>query len=399
MTPARPGSTDVQAGSAASSPGAAAVPEQAVGAPWAGRRILVLVQQPGIEGPLPKHTPLLIQGLRDAGVVVETAGWGRRREGERWVTKVTGRFADLVHVLARLRRTRFDALVVKSSHDSRALLRDLPLAVLARRLVPCIAVQFHGGWSNRLGERGHQLFQAASGWLQRWTDGFLLLSSEECADWQRFRPQGCYRRADNPFVARHPVPSRPTVRQGLPVALLVGRLIPEKGVLDLVEAVVLLAHRCPVQARIAGAGPLRETMLQRARDLGVADRVTLLGYLGGDALAAAYLDADVFVLPTYWGEGFATVVTEAMSVGLPVITTRMRGMADHLVEGRHALFVPARDPAALAEAMATLLGDPALRERMSLANREKVADFSPREVAYRYAGALAEIAGWTQRLP
>jgi glycosyltransferase involved in cell wall biosynthesis len=371
----------------------------ATGEPWRGRRMLVLVQHPGTQGPQPKHTPLLIEGLRSAGVDVETAPWGRRREGESLLMKVFGRFVDLVHVLQRLRRDRFDVLLVKSAHDRRALLRDVPLALLARPCVPCIVVQFHGGWPDKLVAPGHRTFKAASSLLQRFTDGFLLLSREECRDWARFRPRGRYLTFDNPFVEKHaalPFSPRWKSQGGLPVVLLVGRLMPEKGVLELVEAIALLRDRAPCQAHIAGNGPLKEAVARRAAELGVQDRVKLLGYLEGDSLADAYRAADVFALPTYWGEGFATVLTEAMSMGLPVITTRIRGMADHLAEQENALFVPPRDPVALAEAIAHVLSDADLRRRMSEANRRKVLEFAPDQVTRRHLVAVAAIAGWTR---
>ena len=369
----------------------------AAGEPWRGRRMLVLIQHAGTQGPQPKHTPLLIDGLSNAGAVVVTAPWGRRREGESLTMKVLGRFIDLVKVLHRLHRERFDVLLVKSAHDRRALLRDLPLAVLARGLVPCIVFQFHGGWSDRLLDPGHRAFKAASSMLQRWSDGLLLLSTEECNDWTRFRPGGRYRTYVNPFVAKQDPPAwSPSFKSadGVPVVLLVGRLMAEKGVLDLVEAIALLKDRSTCRAHIAGDGPLRDTVAKRALELGVADRVKLLGYLEGESLAKAYRDADVFALPTYWGEGFATVITEAMSTGLPVITTRIRGMADHLVERENALFVPPRDPAALCEAVLAVLSDPGLRGRMALANSRKVAEFAPARVSRRHLEAVAEIAGW-----
>jgi len=376
------------------SPGAQAAGD----APWQGRRLLVLVQHPGTQGPQPKHTPLLIDALRSAGVTVVTAPWGRRRESEPLSLKIGGRFIDLVSVLRRLRRERFDALLVKSAHDSRALLRDLPLAVLARPLVRCIVVQFHGSWSDWLVGPGHRVFKAASSVLRRCTDGMLLLSTEECNNWKQFRPAGRYRLFSNPFVAKYAAPAfsaRWKAADGVPVVLLVGRVIPEKGVLDLVDAIALLKDRFPCRAHIAGNGPLRGAVARRAAELGVTDRVGLLGYLEGEALAEAYRQADVFALPTYWGEGFPTVVTEAMSMGLPVITTRMRGMADHLVDGENALFVPPRDPAALAEAIVSLLSDAELRGRMSAANQQKVAQFAPAVVTRRHLEAVADIAGWT----
>jgi len=85
-----------------------------------------------------------------------------------------------------------------------------------------------------------------------------------------------------------------------------------------------------------------------------------------------------------------------MSIGLPIVTTRLRGMADHLKEGVNALFVPPRAPSALADALGRLLEDDGLRRRMSTANRAKVRDFEPVRAAEIYLRALAELGASQQ---
>jgi glycosyltransferase involved in cell wall biosynthesis len=97
-------------------------------------------------------------------------------------------------------------------------------------------------------------------------------------------------------------------------------------------------------------------------------------------------------LPTSLPEGFPTAILEAMSAGLPLVTTASRGPADHLVDGQNALFVPAHDPPALARALIRLLRDDRLRREMGDANREKVREFDPDVVAVEYRTALERIA-------
>jgi glycosyltransferase involved in cell wall biosynthesis len=144
---------------------------------------------------------------------------------------------------------------------------------------------------------------------------------------------------------------------------------------------------------VVGDGPHESLARDHAAALGLGARVTFTGYLEGAELAAAYRAATVFALPTTWPEGFPTVITEAMGAGLPIVTTRRRGMADHLGDGVNALFVPAGDARALATAVERLLADPGLRARMARANREKVREFLPDVVGPRYLDALRESAG------
>jgi glycosyltransferase involved in cell wall biosynthesis len=109
---------------------------------------------------------------------------------------------------------------------------------------------------------------------------------------------------------------------------------------------------------------------------------TLLGHVDSDRLPALYAAADVLVLPSIrtatFTEPWGLVVNEAMHQGTPAITTDAVGAAaGGLVRhGHNGLVVPQRDPAALAGALRTLAGDPALRERLGAAAREDVAGFS-----------------------
>lgn len=360
-------------------------------------RVVVLVPYRGIRGPIPKHTPLLVGGLRSLGCDTRTEEWGRRRDGETFAEKLLGRVRDIARIRCALRRDPADVFVLKTAHDWNTLCRDIPLLLAIRRLVPAVVVQFHGSQSNLLLERGHRPFKSASAVLLRLSDAALVLSSEEQREWQSFKPElECYV-VSNPFL---PSAGASGVRCGedgssaeSPAILFVGRLIRAKGVLDVLEAVGRIDGQSrPVRLHLVGDGPLGDRLRARARELGLTDRVTFSGYLEGEALERAYSAATVLVLPS-WTEGFPVAVTEAMSFGLPVVTTRLRGMADHLREGVNTLFVPVGDPEALAAALIRLLADRDLRRRMCEANRQKVKEFEPQRVARRYHDVLHQVVG------
>jgi glycosyltransferase involved in cell wall biosynthesis len=174
--------------------------------------------------------------------------------------------------------------------------------------------------------------------------------------------------------------------------LFVGRLLREKGLFELVEALADANAGSPADLSIVGEGPVHEQLAAEVLRLRLDERVTFRGYLHGDELAAAYRAADIFVLPS-WSEGFPTVIAEAMGHGLPVITTRIRGAADHLVEGENALFCEVRDVAGLERAIGTLAADAELRRRMAAANLERVRIFEPDIVAREYLAVLEEVVG------
>jgi glycosyltransferase involved in cell wall biosynthesis len=361
-------------------------------------RILMLVSHPNIRGPLPKHSPELINALRNLGCDLTTEHWGRYRDDESFFDKIVGRTRDIVRIRRAFARERFDVLVITTAHDWATLCRDISLLVIAQRLCPRIVLMFHGSSVDRLVAPGSGLFKAASKWLLRLSDAALVLSSEEQRQWQQFYPAGRFYVVSNPFVLKESrtgaTPARLwNVSSKVPVLLFVGRLIREKGIFDLLEALAILKKRVDCHLLVVGDGPQAPQVREHVQGLGLADCVTLTGYIEGEHLAAAYQTADVFALPTYHSEGFPTVVTEAMSVRLPVVTTPIRGAADHLQEGIHALFVPPRAPGALAEAIVRLLADPDLRERMGRANREKVKDFTPEKVGRQYLDVLQEVLG------
>lgn len=357
------------------------------------RRILMLSPRASVQGPIPKITTLLLDPLRAAGCDVTVEPWGRHSDTESLADKVMGRVRDIMRVRSVVSTGRFDVMIVKTSHEWMSLLRDVPLLAATRRHVPVVVAEFHGGNSDRLAARGNRAFKWATRMLFRRIDGGFVLSSEEARGASAFYPRGTFSVIVNPFLSSEhdgdaprtgPLPEVPTL-------LFAGRLLPEKGVVDTVEAFALLHARRPCRLMIAGTGPAAQEVAARVAALGLSDSVTLAGLLSHDELVANYRAADIFVLPTYWGEGFPTVLAEAMSAGLPIVTTRLRGNADHLEDGVNALFVPPRAPAALADAINRLLDDDGLRGRMSAANRAKVRDFEPVKAAEIYLRALAEV--------
>jgi glycosyltransferase involved in cell wall biosynthesis len=140
------------------------------------------------------------------------------------------------------------------------------------------------------------------------------------------------------------------------------RLEEQKGIRYLLEALPLvLAEHPHTGVAIAGNGSLEHDLSARARDLGVADHVRFLGPY--PQLTAFYPLIDGFVLPSLW-EGLPLCLLEAMSLGLPIIATRVGGVPDVLEDGRTAKLVPPMDPISLARAMISCLDDEAAAEDM-----------------------------------
>lgn len=133
---------------------------------------------------------------------------------------------------------------------------------------------------------------------------------------------------------------------------------------------------CIFQAQIIGDGELRSVLRFSIGDLGLTDRVTLVGTLPSHKVVERMRAADLFVLSSH-EEGISNAALEAMACGLPVVTTNAGGMAEAVRDGIDGFVVPVRDIAALTDRIARLLADPALREQMGRSARARVeAEFS-----------------------
>lgn len=151
--------------------------------------------------------------------------------------------------------------------------------------------------------------------------------------------------------------------------IFVGRLLPTKGVLELLEAFVdLCARGVDARLRLVGSGPLESEIRERAARDGVSDRVQISGVLEHAETLEAIGSADALVLPSY-GEGSPLVVAEALALGTPVIGTRVGAIPDLL--GADGLVVDPGDVTGLGDVMERLAREPVLRERLSREGRAR----------------------------
>src|SRR4030095_5782738 len=139
------------------------------------------------------------------------------------------------------------------------------------------------------------------------------------------------------------------------VAGTLGRLDPVKDQAGLVRACAQTPGTGKRVVVIAGDGPSRPELERVASELGLADRVRLLGERTDVSLILQALD--VFVLPSL-GEGISNAILEAMATGLPVIATRVGGNVELVREGITGSLVEPRNPHALSQALDTYLGEP-----------------------------------------
>ena len=173
--------------------------------------------------------------------------------------------------------------------------------------------------------------------------------------------------------------------------LFVGRLSAAKGVPVLIDAMARLGRSHPeTRLTLIGDGPDRAALEARAAEAGLSDRVAFAGYRDEHGVAEALAGTDIFVLPSF-AEGLPVVLMEALAARCAVVTTRIAGIPELVRDGETGLVVPPGEAEALAQALARLLDNPALRRRLAEAGRAAVeADFNlahePAKLARLFAG-------------
>jgi len=140
--------------------------------------------------------------------------------------------------------------------------------------------------------------------------------------------------------------------------LAIGSLIPRKGMLYILEALAKLSEKYAFILRLAGDGPLREQLENKARELGIDKQVEFLGSVDAEKIPLLLKQADLFVLASHW-EGRPNAVLEAMATGLPVVASDIDGVNELVVDGQTGLLFRDGDSEALRGCIERIMGDPA----------------------------------------
>ncbi|KAB8311913.1 colanic acid biosynthesis glycosyltransferase WcaL [Erwinia endophytica] len=164
-----------------------------------------------------------------------------------------------------------------------------------------------------------------------------------------------------------------------PEIVAAGRLVAKKGFLLLIDSLARLqAMGLSFHCTLIGDGPLREQLDAGIQNAGLEERVTLTGPLPRDRVAEAIQQAAMVVAPCTISEdgdrdGLPTILVEAMALGTPVISTRVVGIPELVVDQETGLCVEPDNPGELALAMARLLQEADTREKLSRQAREMIA--------------------------
>jgi glycosyltransferase involved in cell wall biosynthesis len=290
------------------------------------------------------------------------------------LTKPT-HFSAMLQLGRVLRERRIDIL---HSHIFFSSLLASPIAWLSR--VPVIVESAHGREAWRRGWKDHYYIDRMIG---RFVDAYIAVSAanarylSEVKGYPSRKVSVIHPGSDlSRFDPSREVPAGLKESLGFsasdPVIVMVGRLEPQKGHRILLEAMPAVCRQFPnVRLVCAGEGVLRGQLERQTESLGLCGAVRFIGYPKDirDWLAMATLT----VLPSFY-EGLPVTPIESLACLRPVIATNVDGTPDVIIDGKTGLTVPAGDPVRLAEAICTLLGDPALREKLARQGNQWVTE-------------------------
>ncbi len=164
-----------------------------------------------------------------------------------------------------------------------------------------------------------------------------------------------------------------------PAILTIAGLYMRKGIIDLIQAARILRESIPdVKIYIAGQGPDKDIFQDAVHTNGLEDTVIFLGFR--QDVAALLKQGDVFVLASH-SEPFGLVLGEARQADIPIVATNVGGIPEALDGGNAGLLVPPHDPQALAEAIARVLQDKTLSDRLRCAGAENLQALHVRRVS------------------
>lgn len=298
----------------------------------------------------------------------------RLQENPWRLLQLPGLFAALIWTIARRLR---QAPAIDLIHAHWLLPQGLA-ALLARRLanraVPILCTS-HGG--DLFGLRG-VMFAVLKRWVLRGCEGISVVSRAMAAEATRLAP-GIAPAVIPMGTDLHTrfVPGPMALAERKRQLIFVGRLVPKKGLAHLLDALHLL-HRDGLDLRltVVGHGPLQPTLRAQCTTLGLDGRVQFAGPIPHERLAAQYQSAMLAVFPFVEAadgdqEGFGLVMVEAMGCGCTVVASALPAVRDVIQDGETGLLVAPGSAPALAAAIARVIRDPALAERIAAQGRQQ----------------------------
>jgi glycosyltransferase involved in cell wall biosynthesis len=333
--------------------------------------------------------------FRKLGLEVETAYYGNSGYVKGTINSIIRVLKNAVFIKWKLHKQKSDIIYLNSAFDQKSIVRDAVTVLIIRLYTKNIKIvlKLHGSVEAMVLKQTGFIARLKR-FLLKNIDLLLLLSTEERANFLKIGIQ-----QERLLVTANPLNKSFYIEDKLfkqsvnpeknaILLLFVGRLIKEKGILDLVDACEIL-NRKGLKFKLYCLGDGREKIIvsEKIAAHGLANQIELVGYIPEEATRPYYANCDILILPSY-SEGFPMAVFQAIAAGKPVITTKIRGAADHLKEGINCLWATIGSAESIAEKIIELATDEMLRENMRRNNLLLAEEFSKEKLSEQTIKAL-----------
>lgn len=249
---------------------------------------------------------------------------------------------------------------LNTSIEPRSFWRDAVYLMISKAMGRKIVYQVHGGELPNVFFRGHPLLTEFLRWVLTLPDAVVVLAQCEAAVYREFAAIQRLRMIPNAIdVNEFGVANGKLFCAKSRTFGYIGRLAKDKGIFDIVEALRLVRERgsVPFTLQIAGSGPEEAALKTAVCAAGLQDQTRFLGAVFGQDKLDFWRSTDLFLFPTYHREGLPYAVLESLASGTPIVSTRIGGIPDALVDGVHGCFVTPQAPAELADVIERLAPD------------------------------------------
>jgi glycosyltransferase involved in cell wall biosynthesis len=289
----------------------------------------------------------------------------------------------VLQLTGHLLRRKYDYLFLSVNCNRNAFLKEwLLIRVAALFGVPSVLYAHANGFLDFYKESGPRMQRLIEKTVSR-SAAVIVMGENQRFNFDRWLP------AERIFVVASGIevsalPKRSPAAGDPFTVLFLGNLIRTKGVFVLLEAAAkVVAAQPSVRFIFAGDWPLQSDRVEAERfirERGLDQRVSFAGVVAGERKWQLLVDADVLAFPSYYPlEAHPLVIVEALRAGLPVVSTKWAAIPEMIEDGVNGLLAIPQDVDDLAEKLLRIIRDPALRERMSRANRRRFDEFFTHE--------------------
>ncbi|MBD3342220.1 MAG: glycosyltransferase [Candidatus Lokiarchaeota archaeon] len=268
---------------------------------------------------------------------------------------------------------------INPSLGKRAIYRDFVFIILAKLISPKIKILLHiRGWDSTISQKliNRSLISWTIKYMANMSDAIIVLAKKF-----KFALQKIIEDSEKIYV----IPTTANVldfgqnnsinKNNKKINILfLSRLEEKKGIYYIARCVNPVIRKFPdldIKFIFAGDGNELKKLVDYTRELKIEKHTSFTGYIRGEKKINLFLESDIFVFPTFHGEGCPNAVLEAMAAGLPIITTNVGALEDIIIDGENGIQIEKKSEIQIIHAISLLIENEKLRKKMSYNNRDK----------------------------